>query len=60
MVMNKNVGSVPLDGQHRGFYSKFVEPSQHSLGTLNMGKSQIQEADRMDPNTSASDRIRRF
>ena len=43
MVSEKDVGSIPTEnilgqGHNRGFHSEFVEPSQHSLGTLNIGK----------------------
>ena len=49
IVMGKNIGSVLLDKQHRGFHSKFVETSRHLLGTLNVGKSWVQVADCVDP-----------
>ena len=50
MATGKNVGPLPMDnlqGQRhkRGFHSKFVE---HSLGTLNIGKSRVQAADHVD------------
>ena len=36
--------------EHKGgFHSKFIEPSRHLLGTLNVGKSRVQAADRVDP-----------
>ena len=37
-----------LQGLKRRTHSKFIESSQHSLGTLNIGKSRLQAADRVD------------
>ena len=33
---------------NRGFHSEFIEHSQQSLGTLNVGKSRVQAADQMN------------
>ena len=33
---------------NRGIHSEFIEHSQQSLGTLNVGKSRVQAADQMN------------
>ena len=48
----KEVGSETvknIQNQTRRFHSEFIEPSQHSLGTLNVGRSRVQAASHVDP-----------
>ena len=52
ILMNKDFRTTgPPDssfGQNRGFHSEFVKPSRNLLGTLNVGKSQVQAVGRVD------------
>ena len=52
MAAGKEVGSETvknIQSQTRRFHSEFIEPSQHSLGTLNVGRSRVQAASCVDP-----------
>ena len=43
-------GCAPMEDNSKGvFHNEFREPSRHSLGTLNVGRSRLQVADRVDP-----------
>ena len=43
-------GCAPMEDNSKGtFHNEFREPSRHSLGTLNVGRSRMQAADRVDP-----------
>ena len=44
-MTTKNVGLMLAEKINRGFHSEFVEALQHSLGTVNIGKSWVQAAD---------------
>ena len=51
IATDKYVGSETEKGiqsQTRRLHSKFIEPSQHSLGTLNIGRSRVQVASHVD------------
>ena len=52
MAMDKHGGSETEKGiqsQIKRLHSEFIEPSQHSLGTLNVGRSRVQAASCVDP-----------
>ena len=48
----KEIGSEMVkhvQNETRRFHSEFIKPSQHSLGTLNIRRSRVQAASRVDP-----------
>ena len=52
MATGKDVRSETEKGiqsQTRRLHSEFIEPSQHSLGKLNVGRSRVQAASHVDP-----------
>ena len=52
MAAGKEVGIETVkngQSQTRRFHSEFIEPSPHSLGTLNAGRSRVQAASCVDP-----------